>query len=409
MLDFFPAPYPEEWWYSVLCRYHVRSGNIKYQTTTSELFGRPNAAIASVYPNGNIKDVFNKIGPPPPIPLKRIVLENTLFKFFTRFRPYEEKQAMLNKAMEGSMLVITSIRRFSNISSWRPRFCPACAAEETERYGEPYWHIDHQIPMMTHCPLHGYVLQQIDIPESTLDYAYIPLSSVLAGMYSTAPCSVETFEWMLPLCKVLHDYYVMPLEVSINPDYSNLAITLSNMGYQVIQKASAHTIVNAKSIYQDMTNMYGQAVMCQQYGSNQKSAIAQINRLCKWQGQVPERYALLQLFAGIDSATLFSLERIQDSTEIRLKELMQAPVLLTKKQIMKRLGVTALQLDNLLKKYGLSPFWRPSADNSIRKPYKIRCSMTEEDYGLLDEAFKESGYRYSSEFVEHLLLSILRK
>ena len=40
MLTCFPTPYPDEWWYSVLCRYHTRSGNTKQQTTIRELFHR---------------------------------------------------------------------------------------------------------------------------------------------------------------------------------------------------------------------------------------------------------------------------------------------------------------------------------------------------------------------------------
>ena len=27
MIPFFPTPYPDELWYSVICRYHIRSGN----------------------------------------------------------------------------------------------------------------------------------------------------------------------------------------------------------------------------------------------------------------------------------------------------------------------------------------------------------------------------------------------
>lgn len=32
MIPFFPTPYPDELWYSVICRYHIRSGNpsVKY-------------------------------------------------------------------------------------------------------------------------------------------------------------------------------------------------------------------------------------------------------------------------------------------------------------------------------------------------------------------------------------------
>ena len=38
-LLFFPDPYPGESFYSVLCRYHVRSGNISDCCTSNQLFG----------------------------------------------------------------------------------------------------------------------------------------------------------------------------------------------------------------------------------------------------------------------------------------------------------------------------------------------------------------------------------
>ena len=39
MLQYFPTPYPDELWYSILGRYHVRSGNQNSATTLRELFG----------------------------------------------------------------------------------------------------------------------------------------------------------------------------------------------------------------------------------------------------------------------------------------------------------------------------------------------------------------------------------
>jgi hypothetical protein len=95
--------------------------------------------------------------------------------------------------------------------------------------------------------------------------------------------------------------------------------------------------------------------------------------------------------------------------EERLSELRSSTVPMTKKQITKELGVTVLQLDNLLRKYDMEPFWRPAAADSVRKPYKVRCSMTEADYRKFEEAFIKSGYCYSSEFVEHLLLTALQE
>ena len=39
MISFFPMPYPDELWYSVICRYHIRSGNPSFKYSIRELYG----------------------------------------------------------------------------------------------------------------------------------------------------------------------------------------------------------------------------------------------------------------------------------------------------------------------------------------------------------------------------------
>ena len=39
MISFFPSPYPDELWYSVICRYHVHSGNYCAKHTLRQLYG----------------------------------------------------------------------------------------------------------------------------------------------------------------------------------------------------------------------------------------------------------------------------------------------------------------------------------------------------------------------------------
>ena len=39
MISFFPTPYPDELWYSVICRYHIRSGNPSVKYSIRELYG----------------------------------------------------------------------------------------------------------------------------------------------------------------------------------------------------------------------------------------------------------------------------------------------------------------------------------------------------------------------------------
>lgn len=166
MLTYFPLPYPGEWWYSVLCRYHVCSGNSKHQSTIKELIpGRITAAIGSVYPNSTIRQILSGL-PAGLLPVKDVIIKNTLFPYYSRFSSFEKKTAMLEQLCRGETIVITSIRKFTAKSV--PKYCPQCVVEDRSAYGEAYWHIDHQIPLMAICPEHGCSLQHCQVVNSPL-------------------------------------------------------------------------------------------------------------------------------------------------------------------------------------------------------------------------------------------------
>ena len=112
MLSYFPTPYPEEWWWSVLCRYHVRSGHSHYQTTIRELFGnRSTAAIGSIFPNNTIPQVTSQL-PPGLLDATKLITGHTLFLYYTRCYSLAQKKKLLSQLRLGTSVVITSIRRF---------------------------------------------------------------------------------------------------------------------------------------------------------------------------------------------------------------------------------------------------------------------------------------------------------
>ena len=63
MLTYFPTPYPGEWWYSVLCRYHVRSGYSKHATTISELYGDHPMVHGRLIPGGDCATILSNLPP----------------------------------------------------------------------------------------------------------------------------------------------------------------------------------------------------------------------------------------------------------------------------------------------------------------------------------------------------------
>ena len=400
MLTYFPAPYPGEWWYSVLCRYHVRSGHAKQQTTVMELFGRERVPLGSVFPNSSIRQVCSRL-PSEIFPIRELILRHTLFPFYMRCQTFVAKEEMLGKLCRGEMATITSIRKFAEKDVWRPRYCPCCAVEEQEKLGEIYWHVDHQIPLMSHCPVHGCrLIPMAELPMSQLDYTFFPLSGF--DLTPPDPQSEDTPGWQLTLSKVLHEYWGLPHTASTTEGYSNLAITLSNMGYGSQQKASQHTLLNAKHLYHDMVDFFGEPVMTKIFGGEKGLCI--INRVCKWAVATPERYAMLQCFAGLDSASMFSTVRIEDRLESKLKGLQQSGMTYTKKQIMEQLGITASQLYILARKYNIAPFWRQIGGEQGSQEHKLSLVLDDKEYGVYKAAFTKSGYRYDRYFLKDCLM-----
>ena len=172
MLAYFPTPYPGEWWYSVLCRYHVRSGNQQSQTTTKELFpGRVLAPIGALLPNSTIREIVDQL--PDVFDAKTLIEQHTLFPYQMRVHFLQEKQTVLERLERGERVSFN--RTACTSSEWRARYCPLCVEEDRKQYGEAYWHLAHQISLMEVCPIHGCRLIRAELDPQQMKYTYFPL------------------------------------------------------------------------------------------------------------------------------------------------------------------------------------------------------------------------------------------
>ena len=177
MLTYFPTPYPDEWWYSVLCRYHVRSGRKNTATTLRELYGERPLIHGRLFPGVDCFAITKQL-PESVISLKKVLLDHTLMPYYLRFYSPTKKQSVFRSLMAGKSGGLTSIQIQTPEGKQGLKFCPICRAEDTETYGEPYWHREHQIPLMPVCPKHGCRLRLVEIPLSRLSEVFLPLSSI---------------------------------------------------------------------------------------------------------------------------------------------------------------------------------------------------------------------------------------
>jgi len=166
MMPFFPTPYPDELLYSVLARYHIRSGNISFKATIEDAFGTKNVTAVVELPS-NLNALISNLPLNSEYTVDYLIDNHTLFPFYTAFLPPQRTQWVKNNMMKRNGKGIygkTGIMASSIVSNRYFRFCPLCNQEDKERYGELYWHRIHQIPGVLICPKHWVMLCNSTVP-----------------------------------------------------------------------------------------------------------------------------------------------------------------------------------------------------------------------------------------------------
>ena len=164
-VHFLPAFYPDELWYSVLCRYHVRSGNSSAKHSSIDLFGYHKQKV-SVELATDIEQVLFGI-PAPYISPDEILMKHTLFPYYARFwsaKRKAETTAILTKGNDDSAVHRVGIYQSNSTGQPTFRYCPQCFVEDMKKYGEPYWHRLHQQQDLRVCTRHGCWLDDTRIP-----------------------------------------------------------------------------------------------------------------------------------------------------------------------------------------------------------------------------------------------------
>lgn len=159
MIGFMPELYPDELVYSVLSRYHSQSGYLVYRASAEALFqdplARPDVAFVNRYTEELLR-VFD-------VDMETLVRNHTMFPAYGMFLPYERKKAAFTSMvqMDGKHKNLLAIPTRKTVRTLR--YCPVCAEEDREKYGQTYWHRGWQIESIRVCPLHRCYLQPTEV------------------------------------------------------------------------------------------------------------------------------------------------------------------------------------------------------------------------------------------------------
>lgn len=365
MLDFFPTPYPDELWYSILCRYHIATGNKSFRNTLINLAdsGEYLTLISSV-PSNAMVGILRKL-PQQFFPMADIIFNHTLLSFFLRLYPKEYKENILNEILfQGNISLSRNYK--SGGAQGSLMYCPECLREDKLTYNEIYWHRAHQIPNIPLCHKHYCHLKSSVVFDKTKsEMAYI--ENILGThIYEEADFNSSIYERRIT--DYLYSHLVLPYNIGATVGYNNLSQALYNSGFCNISSSKSY-MMNLEKVCNELYKKFGEEYYHKVMGDSKSPQ--SLHRLHKWGIYGVDRVAMLQALVGLSTEDLFGTP-IDDVIYKKLLKIKTevGDIRPFKRDIAKEVGVEPRHLDNLVKKYGIKPFW-----NNLNKDTENKLSL----------------------------------
>lgn len=226
MIAYFPEPYPDELFYSIMARYIQHTCGKERKISLSPVVRNTRDLFSKLLCNKLTEEAENILGGH--TGYRSFLLEHTLIKYYIRFFPSARQEELLYQLCENPKEVTKTFTARSQKGKTRVlRYCPACAKEEREQYGEAYWHCTHQIPELDACKKHKLKLLDSDIPLTS--DCWMPQT---AEESITSMTSIQVTGEQMKFAEYVIDCYAQPLEISDSHDYAAFFRTkLKETGY----------------------------------------------------------------------------------------------------------------------------------------------------------------------------------
>ena len=393
-MTWFPSPYPDELFYSVLCRYYLGSGIKEHNIVKRMIFrDRVGIKMATLYPNATIHAILSQL-PAGVFSEREMVLSHTTFLYYTRMYPATEREALLDDLLQGRGKTPTHLWRTFPKGDYALRYCPLCVQEDTQIYGEPYYHVEHQIPLSSVCVRHRCRLKQIavDNPRLALNNNFYPLGTVETARepdMDVAPAELRVRE-------LVREYWRLPASIS-PPACNNLYQTLLNEGYREIVRQAGVNIDRAK-LYTALCGCHGAEAVKRVFGENISGTM--VNRIKTWEQLLPDRYILIQAMLDLPTNTVFDPKPIRDKLREKIGRMAGQGGFHTLRQVAGKLHLKQYEVNAILRYYNMAPFWReeiPGKSQTARKGI-LRCTVDEEELEHIRQYSQEMGYHCAGSF-----------
>lgn len=164
MIMQFPTPYEGELLYSVIARYHLRSGNISWVHTLEDLFGKRTTNATALLPS-NIQALVERLPNNTMINEQLLVEKHTLYPFYTAFLQKEHALEIYQSILSADGKTIYMQAGIMSSAITQNKFfhyCSKCLQES--ECGEMFWDRLQQLPGKLICLKHGIWLEESSVP-----------------------------------------------------------------------------------------------------------------------------------------------------------------------------------------------------------------------------------------------------
>ena len=406
MIPYFPQPYPDELFYSMVVRYHIHTGSSCWVYTLQELFKAPEVyqSVGSFLPNAAMQVLVPEL-PAGILTMRGAALEHSLFRFCLAFQSMTKKEEYLNACLDGEnlqskFLIFTKKQRGEKTLRW----CPACFTEDVRRYGEPYYHTEHQIELLPLCPIHSCRLLPTERRNSlTISRQLVMLPD------APGPPDYACTEAERQITEAIHTVYQFHFDMSPDLESGNLQAAVENAGYLMAGNVRQKSW-DTDRLYQAMIRKFGEDIVRRWFGQHITRPHAL--RLRKYEIFSTEEYILLCVLLALDPRVLFGPSVVPIDIEERMRALAATGRRYTKARAAELLGVREDALLPYARRFGVQPFWGQSGKSGsegTKYTYGVTIHLSRQERELLDRYMAENHFDAYSHVLRYFMEKALRE
>lgn len=210
MLPFFCEPYPDELIYSAVARYHYYSGNRHFRDTLQDIYG-----IQTVIPSleiGSRMDLLSSaIGPK--FSPEYLVSRHTVYPYYDPFLSEKRKEDLWKDIRETGNALYSRIGKSAGGICKRNGiwYCSSCAQEEMIRYGECYFHREHQLQGIAFCHRHEVPLTRYPVdPKEQSRIGFIRMDHNMISKLMRRPSDNRFDQLQIELAQMAYQLLQIP-------------------------------------------------------------------------------------------------------------------------------------------------------------------------------------------------------